>query len=156
MASDDPLAIIDQHLAAIAGIRQWADAEGAKWERTKSTFKLFEASDEMAVEVDSGGHAAHVQARSANGATARPRTRRAALLVLFHEQPDREWRTRELATELARRGWAGGSGNEANKVSRNLASMVSDGEIASARKGVYKLRMQPPEARPSTLQEAFE
>ena len=162
MTADDPGAVIDQHVAAIDGIKRWAEAENAKWQRARAALDMFGAS--AAKLPDTGrteGRETVPDTTSAtgpqiNGSGARPKTRRAALLILFHEQPQREWRTRELAAELERRGWAGHSGNEANKVSRSLAAMVDEGEIVNVRKGVHKLRTQHPEQRPRTLEEAHE
>ncbi len=132
-ASDDPLAYIDQHVAAIDRINRWAEAENAKWQRARSAVEVFSPAVEPPLESPDDTPAGHVDAKPAsndngrpqlNGAGLRPKTRRAALLILFREHPNREWRTRELAAELERRGWAGPSGNEANKVSRSLAAMV--------------------------------
>jgi hypothetical protein len=159
MASDDPVAFIDQHIAAINGIENWAVAESAKWQRAKVAVEMFGTTAGGADgSVELGDAETQVETRpshaSLNGGE-RPKTRRAALLILFREAPDREWRTRELADELGRRGWAGPSGNEANKVSRSLAVMVAAGEIDNVRKGRYKLRT-PPGARPQPSEPPYD
>jgi hypothetical protein len=158
-SSDAPLTYVAEREAALDTIRQWVETEQTKWAQARATLESFTTpvpdADDRQVEAVAESHKPFVAlAARQNGHVQRPKTRRASLLVVFHESPDRAWRTRELAAELESRGWAGPSGNEANKVSRSLASMVEDGEIVNVRKGVYKLRTQPAEARPSTLQEA--
>jgi hypothetical protein len=149
-ASDDPLAFVDQQISAVDNILNYGNAEKTKWQKARAAVETFGVGAAQSHEAAINPVPTH-----ANGAAARPKTRRSSLLLLFHEQPGREWRTRELAAELERRGWAGPSGNEANKVSRTLPQMVAAGEIeALEKKGFYRLRTQQPDVRPQTLEEA--
>jgi hypothetical protein len=161
LASPDHLAYIDARVRELDAFARWREKELAKWQNVRSAVALFASSVAESDDTDDSGDdlldipqepvgsdVAHL-----NGTASRPKTRRAGLLVLFHQHPNRVWRTRELAAELDARGWAGPSGNEANKVSRSLAVMVEDGEIQQIRKGAYKLKTRRPDARPSTLEE---
>jgi hypothetical protein len=151
------MAHIDRHVAAIDSIRRWAEAESTKWRGVRGAVELFDPSEEPGDVSDedlSEPSQPIVVVPHVNGAAARPKTRRQGLSMLFLEQPDRVWRTRELAEELERRGWGGPSGNESNKVSRVLSLMVSEGEIERVGKqGRYKLRTGHSESRPQTLEE---
>jgi len=152
------MAHIDRHVAAIDSIRRWAEAESAKWRGVRGAVELFDPSEQPR-DVSAKDPAEQPQpivvVPHVNGAAARPKTRRQGLSMLFHEQPDRVWRTRELAQELEVRGWGGPSGNESNKVSRVASHMVAENEIELiGKQGRYRLRTDHPESRPQTLEEA--
>jgi hypothetical protein len=159
--SDDPLAYIDGNVATLDRVAQWVETESAKWRGIRRAIEPFDSGEQSPGSPESRDPAieqppaAVVPAHpDQNGAATRPKTRRQGLSMLFHEQPDRVWRTRELAQELEARGWGGPSGNESNKVSRVLSLMVSEGEIkAVGKQGRYKLRTDRPESRPQTLEE---
>src|SRR5690242_2963934 len=87
-ASHDPLAQIDERIAAIDRISRWAEAETAKWQRARAAVELFagDAEEGVDVPVQRAGSAPETTASrldQLNGAARRPKTRRAALLVLF-------------------------------------------------------------------------
>lgn len=154
LASDDPRAYIAERQAALHAVGLWVTNEDDKWAKALGAVDLFlEKSPKPQFAVEDGLTLPPFDLPKRPDA---PKTRRAALSALFHEQPDRVWRTRDLADEIERRGWAGPSGNESNKVSRVLSIMVGEGEIEQLRKGSYRAARAQPDPRPQTLEETIE
>lgn len=150
MRSDDQMESVNENLNQLRVLRKFVDGEEAKWLGLKNALGLFEPSPEQKDEVGTPITAVPTPSErpyvpppgesSENGKTATrftiPVHRRRVLVSLMQQDPQRLWRTSELATAVQQHEPE--AGNMGNLISRALTVLENEGLVVRVKKGTVR------------------
>jgi hypothetical protein len=168
IATEDPIQTMQERIDELSALGALIDAEKAKWQQAQGAFGLFrvgaavmKAETESPIEhgqpngtVDLAVDIGEVVTASESSASVKisvPAHRREALIGLFRSQPNRVWRTRELAAQLQE--LEPDAGDLTNLVSRALSALQADGLVTKLKKGSYRWATHQPVHYPAAQEQ---